>query len=40
MEVRLMGNKMVRLAIFGAIFFVATDYFLKPSLSKTFGVSA
>lgn len=36
----MMNNRMLKLALFGAIFFVATDYFLKPTLSKSLGVNA
>lgn len=32
------SKKLVKLAIAGAITTVAIDYFMKPSLHKTFGI--
>lgn len=34
----MLNNKIVKLAIAGAITTVALDYFLKPSVNKTLGL--
>jgi hypothetical protein len=39
MEDKTVNRKVVRIAIAGAIFAVAVDYFLQPSVNKTLGFS-
>jgi hypothetical protein len=38
MERKTMNKKVVKLAVAGAVFAVAIDYFLKPSVNKTLGL--
>jgi hypothetical protein len=38
MEDKTVNRKVVRIAIAGAIFAVAVDYFLQPSVNKTLGL--
>jgi hypothetical protein len=38
MEGETVNRKVVRLAIAGAIFAVAVDYFLQPAVNKTLGL--